>query len=236
MNERSIGAVLIAVSAIAFIAAAGGWLGSEEADPPARAAPGEGPSLQRLEQIGSGLAAASEAQSGGGFPGMKDVVPRGLTAAQWQVLQDSLKDHPQAAQELARIAEFFGSKADFDAFDAIRAQDPNDRRLAAMARGLLPKVDLHLQRGELTGGDAMALRAELLQHTEPDETRRAEEMAQWRARQAALVPAAAAPDPGFVAYRRAEEQRVAQYKALPESQRDPAALARQVQALRNDEQ
>lgn len=232
MNPRTLGALLIAASAIGVATAIGVWLPGGDADAPAAAAKGDGPSLQRLEQIGSGLADASEAQAGSGFLRMKDTVPRGLTAEQWQVLQDSVKDHPRAAEELARIAEFFASKMDFEAFDAVRAGDPNDRRLPAMARALLPRVDLHLQRGELSGGDAVALRAELLQHAEPDETRRAEDMARWVERQAATVPAAAPPDPGFVAYKQAEEQLLAQYRALPESQRDPAALARQVRALR----
>lgn len=236
MSVRTLGALVIAVCAIGVIAAGVGGQHGDDDDRPAAAARVDVAPLPRLEPTGNGPAQVPEVQVGSGSLPTKEGVPRGLTAEQWQALQDSVKDHPRAADELARIVDFFSSKLDFEAFEAIRSRHPSerpdDRRLQEMARALLPKVDVHLQRGELSGGDAVALRAELLLHVEPDERRRAEDMAQWVARQSARVKAAAPTDPGFAAYRQAEEQLVAQYEALPPSQRDPAALARQLQALR----
>jgi hypothetical protein len=170
-------------------------------------------------------------------PSDTTIPPSGVTAEQWQSLRDSLARHPDRDREMARIAAYFEYR---HAVQALRS-GPRDTANAEALRDAARRVDAGLAdriaQGEVTAGEALALKQAALDVLEPDASRRAQEIAQWRATQApAAVNGNAANDDANrnALFRERQAELIATHRTLPASQRDPARLADQLQALRTE--
>jgi len=165
------------------------------------------------------------------------VVPEGMTAAQWLVLQESLKDHPQREAEIARISEYMAFQSRLDRYRSLRAQTDSAAQASAreLAGGLLDGLPTHAARGELSAAEALLVQGALIDTLLPDDAARALRRDQERKRLADALPAA--PDEQATAERNARFLReqaalVAAWQAQPPARRDPHALEASIAALR----
>lgn len=151
-----------------------------------------------------------------------DAVPPGLDTASWAALK---AEHAGRPAELQRIVEFLVWQDRVRRFGA--ATGPERRALAA---ALDPELDLRLQRREIGAAEARLVKIALLDATVDDAAERHAALSRWES------AAAPAPDPQRVEREARFQDRqaalVAAWSAQPESQRDRAALERQLDALR----
>jgi hypothetical protein len=147
--------------------------------------------------------------------------PPGLDAAQWATVLAELARHPQPEAERTRLHRYFTWS---DAVQRWRGA----RGDVALARAVDAGLAERLAQGEVSLAEARVLKAALLQTLEPDEARR------LAAQQAfdATLPRSAGPTPRETAFLQRQSALVAAWQAQPASQRDPAALQRQLDALR----
>lgn len=160
--------------------------------------------------------------------------PHGLSPEQWQQLQQALADHPQRDAEMARIGAYMQYMGTAQRFRQLREQAADaapGEELQALARTLESGMQKHLDRGELTAGEALLLRSATLQVLEPDSARRQQALALWQQGVASLQ-AARTPDEREAAFAQQQAALVAQWSAQPAAQRDPRALEAQLEALR----
>lgn len=136
-------------------------------------------------------------------------------------MEAELASHPAPAAERARLVAYFTWS------DAVqRWRDA--RGDAGLARQVAAGLPERLAQREVSAAEARQLQAALLLTLEPDEARR---VAALQAFDASL-PAPAAPDPRDQAFRKSQAALVAAWQARPAEQRDPAVLARDIEALR----
>jgi len=188
----------------------------ERAARPASDAPTERPSS--LVSGGSGGSAAVDARP-----------PGRLSAAQWRTISDRIEPGPGHDSELARIASLLAFQDSVARLRELR-DDPaaaDERR--RLAREIDAGIELHLARREATGPEAMQLKTAVLAELEPDASARLSQLQAFRQRISAENPPA--NDPRVAAYQRQEAAIVAEWQSGPESQRDPAVLARRLQQL-----
>ncbi len=147
--------------------------------------------------------------------------PPGVTAEQWAALEAELRTRPDGAAERHRLIGYFSWA---DAVQRWRAA-PQDATLAAAVDAGLGQ---RLHNREVSAAEARALKAALLATLEPDATRRA------AAQQAydSSLPTTAGPSAHEKAFQRQQAALVAAWQARPAAERDPAALTRQLDALR----
>jgi hypothetical protein len=192
---------------------------------------------------GSGLKAAAEADAQPPQPAAAASAPAaaastqppyGLSTEQWQQLQQALADHPQRDAEIARIGAYMQYMGTAQRFRQLRQQaagTASGEELQALARTLESGMQEHLDRGELTAGEALLLRSATLEVLEPDSARRQQALAVWQQGMAS-VQAARTPDAREAAFTQQQAALVAQWSAQPAAQRDPRALEAQLEALR----
>jgi len=158
-------------------------------------------------------------------------LPAGLTADQWQTLQQRVEPGPLHDREVARIVDFLEFQQDVVHLRELRA-DPGalDERRALAAR-IDAGIATHLALQEISAPEATLLKTAVLAETEPDPTQRATRLADWRRQWASDHPPAI--DPRVAEYRRQEAAAVAAWQSGPPSQRDPAQLARRLQQLQS---
>ncbi|HEV8691158.1 MAG TPA: hypothetical protein VGQ91_12730 [Ideonella sp.] len=153
-----------------------------------------------------------------------------LDAAQWNQLQAALADHPQRDAETARVVELLAYQRSVRSLRAQRQSGTAAPALIELARRLDAELPLHLARGEMTGPEAMRLKATLLESLEPDPARRAEALAAWRDAQLQAHPRAT--DPRDAAFLQAQQALVAQWRATAPPGTPPDGLIAELEALR----
>lgn len=153
-----------------------------------------------------------------------------MTPEQWQVLQTRLADHPQRDAEAARIVSLLGFQRAVTQWRAAQRRDPASPAVAEQARALAAQTLPRLRAGELAGPEALALQAALIAAHEPDPTRRAQALAQWRDTASAAV--AQPGDPRDAAYLAAQADVVAAWHRQHPTGQPDAALVAELDALR----
>lgn len=211
--------ILIAILAAASAAALLWGLRPDTAPavaPTAGSAPPR-PTVSRADAAvtGAPTAATATATSGGEAP------PPGLTAEQWSQVEARLAGHPQAAAERDRLRRYF---AWTDAVQRWRGAR-QDLALAQQVDAGLPE---RLAQAEVSAPEARQLKAALLQTLLPDDASRTAALQAFDA----TLPRPAGPTPRDLEFQRRQSALVAAWQAQPASQRDPAALQRQIDALR----
>lgn len=206
---------------------------------PASSPPGEVPGTASAYRVAADAAPqqpAGAASRSGSSPaaGTADQPPYGLSPEQWQQLQQALADHPQRDAEMARIGAYMAYMNTAQRFRELRRQAagaPPGEELQGLARTLEAGLQEHLDRGEMTAGEALLLRSATQEVLQPDSALRQQALAVWQQGLAA-AQAARAPDPREAAFAEQQAALVARWSALPPEQRDPRALETQLEALR----
>ncbi len=160
--------------------------------------------------------------------------PYGLSPEQWQQLQQALADHPQRDAEMARIGAYMAYMNTAQRFRELRQQaagSPPGEELQGLARTLESGLQEHLDRGEMTAGEALLLRSATQEVLQPDSALRQQALALWQ-QGLASAQAARTPDPRETAFAQQQAALVAKWSALPAAQRDPRALEAQLESLR----
>lgn len=160
--------------------------------------------------------------------------PYGLSPEQWQQLQQALADHPQRDAEMARIGAYMAYMNTAQRFRELRqhaAGTPPTEELQGLARTLESGLQEHLDRGEMTAGEALLLRSATQEVLQPDSALRQQALTLWQ-QSLASAQAARTPDPRETAFAQQQAALVARWSALPAAQRDPRALEAQLESLR----
>lgn len=162
--------------------------------------------------------------------------PSDFTSEEWAALKSATATAAQPAAELTRLIDYLRFQKGFAQWQAMQ-NDADQATRRALGERLLAQVPDRLHRGEIGGGEAVLLQQALLADLEPDSAVRQQRLAQ--AQQALKVaapesdPAQQARDAGLQAeYRRREAAIVADFRARPEAQRDPARLEEELEAAR----
>jgi hypothetical protein len=148
-------------------------------------------------------------------------VPPGVSAEQWAAIEAELASHPQPVAERERLRSYLVWS------DAVRRwrDAPGDTALARRVDAGLPD---RIAGAEVSVPEALALKAALLPALEPDEVARTAAMQAFRD----SLPRSAGPTRSEQEFQRRQASLVAAWQAQPAAQRDPAALAQQLDALR----
>lgn len=197
--------------------------GSGPVPPAAETDPRAGPAQRPTSASGDapGGAATPPAAPVAAAPASLGAPPPGLTAQQWAAVEAELASHPTPAAERARLIAYFTWS------DAVqRWRDA--RGDVALAQQLANGLPERMAQREVSAAEARQLQAALLLTLEPDEARRVAALKAFDAR----LPAPAAPDPRQQAFQRSQAALVSAWQARPAAERDPAALARDIEALR----
>lgn len=162
-------------------------------------------------------------------------VPPGVTATQWQQLVAEHAGRPDGAVELQRLSEYFHFSAALQQFRQLRKAASSGPELAALAQVLDQGLDARLQRQEVNGAEARAIKAAVLEVQLPDEAARQAALRQWQAAAAPLassVPRVADTRARDAEFLRLQAAAVAAWSARPAAERDPQALEREIAALK----
>ena len=160
--------------------------------------------------------------------------PYGLSPEQWQQLQQALADHPQRDAEMARIGAYMAYMNTAQRFRELRQQAAGaapGEELQALAHTLESGLQEHLDRGEMTAGEALLLRSATQEVLQPDSALRQQALVLWQ-QGLASAQAARTPDAREAAFAQQQAALVAKWSALPAAQRDPQALEAQLDTLR----
>ncbi len=165
--------------------------------------------------------------------------PEGLSVEQWRELRASLADHPEREAEIARVVAYLQFSARWQHYVRLRASGAPEAELLALARPLDAGLDAHLLQRELSGNEALAMKAALLETLEPDAATRAATLRAWRnsidaaQRNAASASAERARDDAQgQEFQRRQAELVAAWRALPPAARDATRLEADLDALR----
>lgn len=164
-----------------------------------------------------------------------ELPPAGVSAEQWAILRDTLKDHPQRDTEIRRVAEFMVYMNAAQRFQALQASAHAGSELQQLARLLDAGLPTRLQRNEVSLGEARLLKLAITHVLEADASQREVQLTEWRAATAAVLAQVAtsnAPDTRGADYANQQAAAVAAWQALPSNQRDPKQLESQLDALR----
>lgn len=146
----------------------------------------------------------------------------GLTPQEWAQLRQSLAGTPDADTELPRIARWLVFQRRGQRFqEALRRQD-HGTDTQALARQIDSEIGLHLAQGELSGGEALALKSAVLTELEPDAQARTQALTRWRQTQIDQTPAST--DPRDAIYLAAQAEVLTQWRAQAGQASDPATL------------
>lgn len=176
-------------------------------------------------RLGTALAATPVAAS----PATTPAEPL-VDAGQWTQLQAALADDPNRDAETARILDLLGYQRAVQRFATLRQAGTADPSLPALARRLDAALPGRLARGEMSGPEAMRLKATLLEVLEPDAAQRAPALAAWREQQLRERPPLA--DPRDASFQQAQAALVARWRAQAPAGSPPDGLVRELDALR----
>ena len=156
-------------------------------------------------------------------------VPPGVSSGQWAAIEAELASRADAAAELQRLRDYLGWSDALRRFRDGRSGDAASAEHLALARELEQGLGERVRRAEVSAGEARQIESALLALLVPDESERAERLRQWAA--AELAPPGPA-DPRHESFERRQAEIVAAWAARPAAVRDPAALERDLEALR----
>lgn len=167
---------LSALALLGLVAWAAQCVG-EDSQVPAGPNSVEGTTAGTPQPVVAASPASAEAVSGSAAEG---AVPDGLTPQEWARLRQALADTPDAASELQRIGRWLSFQRQGQRFqDALHRRD-HGPQTQALARRIDAEMDTHLALGELSGPEALALKAAVLGELEPDTRVREQALTQWR--------------------------------------------------------
>lgn len=156
--------------------------------------------------------------------------PPGVTAAQWQQLTAEMQARADGPAELQRLAAYFEWSDLLRRFREARAGGDG---AAELARPVDQGLDERLRQRELSAAEALRVKGAILEATVADATERQQQLKQWAATRIPSATATAAADPRQPQFDRSQAAIVSAWSAQPVALRDPAALARQLDALRS---
>jgi len=156
-------------------------------------------------------------------------IPPGVTAAQWQQLTAEMQARADGPAELQRLAAYFEWS---DLLRRFREARAGGGSAAELARPLDQGLDERLRQRELSAAEALRVKGAILETSVADATERQQQLKQWAATMIPSTTATAAVDPRQPQFDRGQAAIVAAWSAQPASLRDPAVLARQLDALR----
>lgn len=158
-------------------------------------------------------------------------IPGGLTADQWQTLQQRVEPGPLHDREVARIVDFLEFQRRVVRLRELRGDPGAAGERRALALQIDAGIATHQALQEISGSEALLLKTAVLAETEPDPAQRVHRLAEWRRDWTNGHPPE--NDPRVAEYQRQEAAAVAAWQSGPPSQRDPARLARQLQQLQS---
>ena len=162
-------------------------------------------------------------------------VPPGISAQQWHALVAELSAKPDGAREIARLDAYFrfaDTVRQFRDLNRATTGQPTPG-LVALAHQIDAELDVHVAQRELSGSEAYDIKATLLEVLEPDAEAADEKLEQW----ARTLPRSRTDNDRAAMQRDAEYERrrtalVQAWSAQPPAVRDPKALERDIQNLR----
>lgn len=162
----------------------------------------------------------------------KPAIPPGIAAAQWQQLTAEMQARPDGPAELQRLAAYFEWS---DLLRRFRADRAGGNGTTGVVLPLEQGLDERLRQRELSAAEALRVKGAILEATVADPAERRYQLQQWAA--AVIGPltttlAIASADPRQPRFERNQAAIVAAWSAQPASLRDPAVLARELDALR----
>ncbi len=181
--------------------------------------------------VGAGLTTVTTATEALVLPPSATDVPAGLSAQQWQSLREQYAGKPGGEAEIARVVAYLQYQQAVQALRQAQKQPTDTAALRAAAQQVDSGLTERISRGEVSAGEALALKAAALAVLQPDADARRAELAGWRAAQQA--DAGSDTDRQQAArFREGEAALLARYRAQPAAQRDANQLAAQLQTLR----
>lgn len=232
------GAAAVAVAAAAWwfnrpAGLGGGVAGGDYAGEPARAASGTAFPWARAGSSGAAAARAPVAALDQTGP---DGRPAFITQEEWSALQETLKDHPQREQEMARIVAYLRFQKEFESWQALRDSGDAAQR-HALAQRLLDQLPTRVAQREVNAGEAFMLQAALVEDLVADPSQREQRLAQEKQRLAQAptseeAQATAREERQLRDFEQRQAAIVAQWQAMPAEQRDQKWLDAQLEAAR----
>lgn len=219
--------LVLAAAAVGIAAATWWWTQSEKGEPPVPAAPTVS---EARPAAGPVVNLAQPPQE------MPDGRPADFTASEWSALKEAVGTNPNGAKELKRITAFLRYQRGFEQWQSLlESGDASERH--ALANQLLDQLPQRLVNMEMTMGESLMLCAALLNDLEPDENQRQQKLEGCKSRLEAAAPKIDSEQALRDADCRTEFLRrqaalVAEYQALPASQKDHAKFERDVEAAR----
>jgi len=159
--------------------------------------------------------------------------PADVPPEEWARLKKTLGATAEGRQQLQQAGQYLSFKHRAENWEALQAQGVHSAEKTRLAQQLLDDLPQHVGRGEVTGFEARALEAQLLEDTEPGANQRQQAMVAETARITAAEPQT---DPQaavkMAAYKQQEASITAQWLAMAPSARDPKWLESQLDAAR----
>jgi hypothetical protein len=156
-------------------------------------------------------------------------VPPGVTPEQWSQIEGEMQHRADGPAELRRMAGFLVWSDGLRRFREARNAGVGAAELAPLAQELDDGLSERLRQRELSAAEARQVKSAILETTVADPAQRSALLRQW----ADAEFAAPVPDPRQAAFERRQATVAAAWSAQPAAGRDPAALARDLDALRS---
>ncbi|MFZ5548238.1 MAG: hypothetical protein ACOZJX_06045 [Pseudomonadota bacterium] len=153
-----------------------------------------------------------------------------IEPGQWAQLQAALAGDPKRDAEIARILDLLDYQRAVRRFATLRQAGADPTAQLALARRIDAGLPLRLARGEMSGPEAMRLKAALLEVLEPDAVQRAAALTAWRDHQLRENPPAA--DPRDAQLQQAQAALVARWRTQASPGTPPDGLVLELDALR----
>lgn len=153
-----------------------------------------------------------------------------VDTSEWAQLQAALADSPDRDAETARILDLLDYQRAVQRFATLRQADATAPALLALARRIDAGLPRRLARGEMSGPEAMRLKATLLEVLQPEPSQRAQALAAWRDEQLRERPPAT--DPRDAQFQQAQAALVARWRTQAPAGSTPDGLVQELDALR----
>ncbi len=187
----------------------------------------------------SARSAANVAAASSAAIPLAPALPPGVSAAQWHQLTVEMQGRADGPAELQRLAAYFEWSDLLRRFREARATGSGSAgQVQELVQPLAQGLDERLRQRELSAPEALRVKGAILEATVTDPAERRQQLQQWAG--AAIGPmtptaattSTASADPRQPQFDRSQAAIVAAWSAQPAALRDPAALARQLDALR----
>lgn len=153
-----------------------------------------------------------------------------IEAGPWAQLQAALADDPKRDAETARILDLLAYQRVVQRFATLRQAGATAPALEPLARRIDVGLPQRLASGEMSGPEAMRLKATLLEVLEPEPSQRAPALAAWRESQLGANPPT--QDPRDAQFQQAQAALVARWRTQAPAGSPPDGLTQELDALR----